>query len=536
MTDPASLQPWAEVDEDLEETVDGEDVDTIGSEASVVGIGSTASGFPETSWARFQRLAALGIAPQWALVPLGAAACWLLGTALLSSADQPGLPRMHALGIGALMVLAAGVVLLGWLARRGAMSNMLAAMHPNSTAAPRALDGLTGEPELQMIWHRIEQHTENVERRVSELLEAHRQTALELNLVDTQRKQAIDVIHAIADPILAVDAFGQLIHANPASEALFGFEVGDVLRKPIGEVISDDRLLRVIRQSREADTRAAERRLILENGEKLYAATIIPISARRVGEDDGSKEHGVVAILRDVTREREASKKKSEFVAHVVHELRTPLSSIRAYVEMLVDGEAADEHTRKEFYEVIQVSADRLGRMIDNMLNISRIEAGTVRINKEPIAPSLLVKEAVDVMRPQAEEKKITLTAHLTPVVYRVLADRDLLYQAVLNLVSNAVKYTPEGGQVDVRMTPHEENRTIEIEVEDTGVGIPADDLPRMFEKFFRVEANKKMAKGTGLGLNLVKKIVEQVHKGTMTLHSEVGRGSKFGMVLPIMP
>jgi two-component system phosphate regulon sensor histidine kinase PhoR len=117
-----------------------------------------------------------------------------------------------------------------------------------------------------------------------------------------------------------------------------------------------------------------------------------------------------------------------------------------------------------------------------------------------------------------------------------VSADRDLLYQAVLNLVSNAVKYTPEGGQVTVRMTPREEQRTMLIEVTDTGAGIPKEDLPRMFEKFFRVEKNKQMAKGTGLGLNLVKQIVEQVHGGQISLQSEVGKGSTFGITLPLLP
>ena len=174
-------------------------------------------------------------------------------------------------------------------------------------------------------------------------------------------------------------------------------------------------------------------------------------------------------------------------------------------------------------------------RLIDNMLNISRIESGTVRINKEPVAASMVVRDALDVMRPQAEDKRIRLTDELTPVMYRVHADRDLLYQAVLNLISNAVKYTPEGGDVHVRVTPHEKKQTITIAVRDTGVGIPEDALPHMFEKFFRVETSEKMAKGTGLGLNLVKHIAETVHGGTVRLTSKVGEGSTFEMELPLL-
>jgi two-component system phosphate regulon sensor histidine kinase PhoR len=286
--------------------------------------------------------------------------------------------------------------------------------------------------------------------------------------------------------------------------------------------------------AREADSRVARRRAEQEIGDRLFAIALSPVAGEGSKESDGAVQHGVVAILRDITKDRQASKNKSEFVAHVAHELRTPLASIRAYVELLVDGEAADEKTRTEYYETIQSSAERLGRLIDNMLNISRIEAGTVRVNKEPVAIAMIVKEAAEMLRPQAEEKGVTLTEELTPVVYRVLADRDLIHEAIVNLLSNAIKYTPTGGRVSLRMTPQEQTRRIRIEVSDTGAGIPAEDIPRMFEKFFRVEANKKLAKGTGLGLSLVKQIVENVHNGELTLASEVGKGSTFAMVLPL--
>jgi two-component system phosphate regulon sensor histidine kinase PhoR len=203
---------------------------------------------------------------------------------------------------------------------------------------------------------------------------------------------------------------------------------------------------------------------------------------------------------------------------------------------MLLDGEAGDAGTQKEYFEVIQSSAERLGRMIDNMLNISRIEAGTVRIHKEPVALSMIAREAVDTLRPQAQSKGVELTSELTPVMYRVNADRDLMHEAIQNLLSNAIKYTPEGQKVHLKMTPLESERRIRVEVIDTGVGIPEEDLPRMFEKFFRVEANNKMAKGTGLGLNLVKQIVEVIHGGQLTVASTVGKGSTFAMTLPLAP
>ncbi len=474
----------------------------------------------------------------WAFLPLGVAGAWLLCDLVFAAPGQGVLSWQDAIGVVALIALAAAILILARVARRNAIRNMLASLG-QKTATARAWPQMGPiDLEWRAIWQGIEVHAAKVERRSEELAEANKQLMLELTLADTQRRQAASMINALADPVLAVDAFEQLILANPASEKLLDFSLQANLRRPIRSVIKDERLLRMIQQAREADARAADRKGDVEIAARQFAIGLTPLTVGRGSALGGEEEdrHGVVVTFRDVTREREVSKKKSEFVAHVAHELRTPLSSIKAYVEMLVDGEAEDEKTRKEFYEIIQSSADRLERLIDNMLNISRIEAGTVRINKEPMALSMIVKEAVDMIRPQAEEKKITLTDELTPVMYRVLADRDLMYQAVLNLVSNAIKYTPEGGEVRVCMKPQEERGTMLIEVIDTGAGIPEEDQPKIFGKFFRVEANKKLAKGTGLGLNLVKMVVETVHGGEVTLRSEVGKGSTFGINLPLMP
>jgi two-component system phosphate regulon sensor histidine kinase PhoR len=243
----------------------------------------------------------------------------------------------------------------------------------------------------------------------------------------------------------------------------------------------------------------------------------------------------VVAVLHDVTREKEVAQMKNDFVSNVSHELRTPLASIRAYVEMLIDGEAEDERTKREFYEVIQNEANRLGRLIDDILNISRIESGLVKVNKQPQSLGVIIKEAVEVIAPQARHKNIAIAEGLTPIFYRTLADRDMLYQAILNLLSNAVKYTPDGGRIDVQTTVDETKRRVVTRIIDTGVGIPAKDLPYVFDKFYRAEANNRMAKGTGLGLSLVKQIVETVHGGTVFVESQVGRGSCFGFELKLV-
>lgn len=532
MSDPV-LKPWSQVEEDI----NGNDLDVTASEPAATQDRapdpSRGAGSFDVQPDRHGVPSRPRIRTHWALMPLGLATGTLLWGILRSDAGGVT-PTMGWVCLA--LIGTSGIVLtLAIKSRRNAISRILRAVELHTEPVSIASVASQFDPELAPVWKAVESYTTHIDQRVSDMIDTDQKLNLELTLAESRKNQAVDIVEALANPIFATDSHGRLIMTNPAADELFGISRGQCLRKPIKEVITDEGLLNQIQQTRQADTRAAERRAEHSIGNRLYSSTLVPLIPHENSANEEKADHGVVIHLRDITREREASKNKSDFVSHVAHELRTPLSSICAYVEMLVDGEANDEKTRREYYEIIQTSTDRLRRLIDNMLNISRIEAGTVRIHKEPMALSPVVKEAVDVMRPSAEEKNITLTEHLTPVVFRVNADRDLIYQSVLNLLSNAVKYTPSGGRVTVRITPREEEHKMLIEVSDTGAGIPKEDIPKMFGKFFRVEANKKIAKGTGLGLNLVKKIVETVHEGEIGLKSEVGQGSTFRIVLPLM-
>jgi len=239
-------------------------------------------------------------------------------------------------------------------------------------------------------------------------------------------------------------------------------------------------------------------------------------------------------VLHDITREKEISQMKNDFVSRVSHELKTPLASITAYSEMLCDGEGDDEETRSQFYSVIQGQAKRLNRLIEDILNISRIESGLIKVEKTPVSLTILIEEQLQMIRSYAEEKNIEIVAQRAIVFDQVNVDKDMLSQVIVNLLSNAVKYTPSGGRISVETEVDEAAGTVQLSVTDTGIGIPEDEVEHVFEKFYRVKANKGQAKGTGLGLNLVKQIVEKVHDGRVFVRSEPGKGSTFGFELPL--
>lgn len=511
----SNSQPWSQVEDDA----------AAPAQTSRAGARATPMVDRVESEAALSRLA---IKASWALAPLTAVAGWTLWGAIHPAAARSA----GQAWIMFALVVVSGVLIVAAMRRASSVATGEPAM---DGPLNRSTDGIKAlVPKLA----EVEQQAAQVRSQSQDLEDRHQQLTVQLGLAEAQRRHAESIMDAIHEPIVAVDPFGRLSLINNSAAELLKLDKTGALRKPLTDVIQDVTLLQELQQALESTVRGGVRKVDLTDDDQVYSVSIWPLNEARKNETASQPQqqvqHGLVTLLHNVTLERQASRMKSEFVAHVAHELRTPLSSIRGYVELLVDGEVNDEATRKETYGVIQTATQRLGRMIDNMLNISRIESGTVRINKEPVSLAMVVKEAADIVRPQAQDKGLTLIEELTPVVFRVHADRDMLMEAIQNLLSNAVKYT-QTGTVTVRMTPLEAERNIAVEVIDSGVGIPEADLPRMFEKFFRVEANKNVAKGTGLGLNLVKHIVESVHKGRITLTSEVGKGSTFKIVLPLM-
>ncbi len=419
---------------------------------------------------------------------------------------------------------AVGVIILGvGYGRCAAVVTSIAARLP----APRS-----GERETEhTLPDALAAHLAGTDEMVRQLREDLRDLQVRSQVAERQKRQMEAILYSLHDAVLVVDGSDRLLMANEPASKLFGFEAELARLEPIAETMGSTHgeFVELLRQSRRNRTEATKRELVfVQEGRPRTFETIISCV-----QEDG-KTASVVAVLHDVTKEKEISQMKNDFVSHVSHELKTPLASITAYSEMLADGEADDEETRKEFYAVIQSQAQRLNRLIEDILNISRIESGLIKVRKEQASLTILIEEQMQMIRNYAQEKNITVTSG-HPIVYdQVYVDKDMISQVIINLLSNAVKYTPAGGHVTVGTEVDEAARLVRVTVADTGVGIPDDEIGHLFEKFYRVAANNKQAKGTGLGLNLAKQIVEKVHNGRMFVTSKVGVGSTFGFELPM--
>lgn len=396
------------------------------------------------------------------------------------------------------------------------------------------LSGATGGllmPIARAVDALVEQYMDKIDSVSSRVREAE----IRLSVSEAERKHYESILDGLNDAVIVTDMFNEITLANNAASELLGFVRDSALHKPVTELIGDDGIAGAIGEFSQSGVSSKQTHFehtLTRHAEAGDEAPLFDVTLTAL-PDENQAVGGVVTILRDITREKEISRMKTEFVSQASHELRTPISSINAYIEMLLDSEATDEASRQEFYQIIKTEAERVSRMIDNMLNISRIEAGIVKVERSEVDFVKLVGEVVETMQPQAKNKEITLAERSGPLMYTADADRDMMYQVIMNLVGNAIKYTPEGGRVTITTENDDATRSVLVTVADTGLGIPPESIDNVFNKFYRIDSYKRVAKGTGLGLNLVKHIVETVHKGQVGVRSEVGMGSQFWFSVP---
>ena len=432
--------------------------------------------------------------------------------------------RLATYAIGAM-----GVIFLGWTCHRfaGVVTSiaMLLTRQDSQSSQKPPIQRAAELPEAVNAYVAAQEAlAEQQEKDLSDL-------QIRARLAERQKRQTEAILYSLRDAVVVVDELERLIMANEPAAQLLGFDPEDARGEPIAKICGDrhKEFVEFLHQSALSKAEGTRREMVFVSEQQPRTFDTIVSCVQ-----EGQKICGGVAVLHDVTREKEIAQMKNDFVSHVSHELKTPLASIAAYSEMLVDGEANDEETREEFYGIIQTQADRLNRLIEDILNISRIESGLIKVAKEPVSLTILIEQQMDMIQKYAQEKNITVTRQTPIVCDQVYADKDMMSQVIVNLLSNAVKYTPPGGSVGVATEVDATADCVRVTVTDTGVGIPEEELKNLFGKFYRVAANNKHAKGTGLGLNLVKQIVEKVHNGRVFVTSRVGVGSTFGFELPL--
>lgn len=338
------------------------------------------------------------------------------------------------------------------------------------------------------------------------------------------------ILQNVSDGILIVDGEGKVTINNSAVCRLFDIENCALEGKKLVEVIENYDMLNFIDKNlKEFTTGSAEISLVYPQ-RRYLKCDAIPVILK---ED----EHVLIVVIKDITSERELDNFRREFVSNVSHELKTPLTSIHGYAETLLDDDFKDVETVKHFLGIIENESARMSRLINDLLDLQKLEEGKIKFEFQNVDLSKIVDYVSKIVKPMADSVDVELKISCDKEIH-VYGDFDRLVQAVLNLTDNAIKYTSqkENGPklVEVSCEFIDQNEC-QIKVKDTGIGIPNDALSRLFERFYRVDkARSRKVGGTGLGLSIVKMIVE-AHKGKIEVSSELGKGSEFSMILPVL-
>ncbi len=331
--------------------------------------------------------------------------------------------------------------------------------------------------------------------------------------------------------IVMVDCYGNIALINREAESILHLRKEHILGKPYENLKRNYEFVKFVEEG-------ISRKEFLRTERTIYAPEerIIQFDGVPMFEDDESYR-GMLFLLQDVTDIRRLEGMRSEFVANVSHELKTPIAAVKGFAETLLAGGVTDEETRRSFLQIIHDEGERLNRLIGDILELSKIESKRVPLEYAPVQLKELFGSIFEMMQPAASKKSITVVQDVPDHLF-IEGDEDRLKQIFMNLLSNAINYTQEGGRVRVDVDVIEgegAEEKVRIAVSDTGIGIPKKDLPRIFERFYRVDkARSRSSGGTGLGLSIVKHLTE-LHHGTIRVESKVGEGSSFILELPFM-
>lgn len=440
------------------------------------------------------------------------------GLALYLHGARPGADR----GIGALTIAAAVSLLLSWLLAVRFSRGLERSLHHLAGTVRQVGGGNLAERVSTDAAVRLPGELAELVSALNWMGDA---TERLVRQIQSERAQLYAMLERSADGVLAVDAQGRLRFLNTAGRRIL--ELHD---DAVTEAIGQGRTFMAVTRNHELDSVLRRCRM-----EGLQKTQVLQLGRQRRDVDviflplDGAGEWRYLGLLHDLTEVRRAEGQRRDFVSNVSHELRTPLASIRAAVEALLEGAIDEPDTGREFLDAVNREVDRLWQLVEELLELGRIESGETPFQFGAIPAGELLEEAVQRMNPLAERAGVALSWQIEAGMPPIRADRERLVRSLINLVHNAIKFTASGGSVS--LWAGAQGAEAEICVSDTGSGIPAAEIDRIFERFYKVD-RARTSSGTGLGLAIVKHTL-QAHNGRIEVESEAGAGSTFRLFLP---
>jgi PAS domain S-box-containing protein len=360
------------------------------------------------------------------------------------------------------------------------------------------------------------------QRRSSAALQTKYQEALK------EKKQTVSVLESVAEGLVVVDTKGEVVMMNPAAEKLLAVDQKERIGKPMLDNLKEGQLISMA-------TGTDEEREIVLSAKSDSTKRILRASNAMITDEDG-KTVGMVAVLSDVTKQRELDQLKSEFVSKVSHELRTPLVAMQHALSILVDEVAGPlTEEQKKFASLTQRNLQRLNALINDLLDLSKLEARKMELRLEFTSLAAVIGTVCETLEAWAQSKAITITRRVPEDLPSVMCDPGRVIQVLTNLLGNAIKFTPKQGRITVEARLAEGSKAVQVSVADTGAGIAKEDLPKLFSKFQQVgDRTASDMSGTGLGLAISKEIAE-LHGGRIWAESDEGKkGTTFSFTLPL--
>ena len=369
----------------------------------------------------------------------------------------------------------------------------------------------------------VRSYIKSLKKRISQLEKKSEESGIQLDQAEREKGRASATLDSLVEGVLVVGPNQTILMVNSALMHDFDLGTQEVRGRYFWELFRDSDLNQLIEKCLKDQIAMKKEHTVLLSG-LIFEIQASPVFG-------GADFLGTALVFHNVTRLKELERLRSEFVANVSHELKTPLTSILGFVETLKEGAADDPQHRTQFLDIIEGHAKKLHRLIEDLLLLSKVETGTEMLKKEKADLGRMLEKISELLSPAMKERKIAFSFELTPKEFFLNVQPTLFSQALSNLVENAVKYNKDGGKIGVHAFYDLEE--VRIQVSDTGIGIADSDKPRIFERFYRAERSRsRETGGAGLGLAISKHIIER-HGGRIEVESEPQKGSKFTLILP---